>query len=799
MVSVQNTQPQLCVIEIGEGSDRPTRISTPVQALLPGSGSYPKGTLVRFQTVFSPPDHGPNKSGTVRLAYLKYDYEQADQHLRCLPSESMLKEVEKRVGRYTIHIGGSGILDPRSIPATELADHLDHHIRPSLTELIQTSLVILKERQECLEKTRSTVEWGHCQDQLSVHSDSLSQSISQLTDRKQIIILFSPNLYTTRSIITMTNRFYSRQQDFCIDRVVLVDRAPRDASVLNLSREYGLLTCVSDQWRAADRQSEHLLLAGCGPYVNIRNRDHDAHGGNLFAVENAKDTEEDQLLTIVLESDGPGVLGVQTTRFDLRQDGDYSVGEELDPTCRPSILLTHWRTRSTEAQNLLGPFLGRLDHDVVPHPHPDSRKYCQRVIFDSLTPTQLDGIIRCLNQPLLNQLFHAGDYDALLQEADSSKVRTLVCKAGHLPPIEALLRVDENMQTRPIVHGLVRLYTELTTEELVTELRKQNDACLKGTGKEWRAGALSPYQAILDDRGTHWICEVATPPPRRGTFRGWGSPTITVSPKMDLLVLKGPVPSWPRDNIRKVLGDLGVEDNEISQARWATLDDGSHRIVLPKTKANQSVGGYKYYKGFVLVELGELPIGMTYSKGKLVFRTCQVGKNPITTSMQELDEAALKGKAGRHYPGVTEQAFLDKLESTPHKANAHKHDPRQSPAHPPHNSTHKHGTNAPHNNDLSTREANTTSNTTRAPPTNGQNIAHTRPDPAPAQRAHTPAQRRAHNPHSVTRADITRAAMPPPPLLTNTTTSNRGKEMPSRLSKGAPGRTNDGPRLLSPR
>ena len=139
------------------GSERPIKVMFSPGELLPGSHLPPVGSPVRYQTCLTPPSN-KNGQGKIRLVNIFYDYEKERDHVGLLPSYPVLSSITENFGgpgHYPhLFLGVPGSFDARGVGISDLTSHgVDLLTRPSLTDILDTSLRVLTDRWESLQRT----------------------------------------------------------------------------------------------------------------------------------------------------------------------------------------------------------------------------------------------------------------------------------------------------------------------------------------------------------------------------------------------------------------------------------------------------------------------------------------------------------------------------------------------------------------------------------------------------------------------------------------------------------------------
>ena len=143
----------------------------------------------------------------------------------------------------------------------------------------------------------------------------------------------------------------------------------------------------------------------------------------------------------------------------------------------PSLLLTYSRGRAAVAGKVLRSFMPDMQAKAIEEVTcADERLTALRITLPGASQKYIDEVINFLNDPTLNQLFHAGDWEALHQDEDDATTRTILCRSGFTPPHAVMLLLDPKIQYRAIRHGIIRIISNLDTSILLTRQRQINAA-----------------------------------------------------------------------------------------------------------------------------------------------------------------------------------------------------------------------------------------------------------------------------------------------------------------------------------
>jgi len=270
----------------------------------------------------------------------------------------------------------------------------------------------------------------------------------------------------------------------------------------------------------------------------------------------------------------------------------------------PSLLLTYHKAREEEAGKTLRLAMPEMKASALEEiACVDARLTGFRITLAGMSKDYKAEVIGYLNDAGLNQLFHAGDWDALHQDKDDCSIRTILFRSSFNPQHDTMLTLDPNIQYHTITHGIMRIKSQLSTIELISQaklINKHHKIVENKEGKqEDKRGERAMFQAIQDGENLHWIGPPASTPTRRGAnpWAALSSAAAALSVPAGLsshrIIIKGPAPSWAPKMLRKALTDFKLSEEAQKVARWATrLDTGNENAMgLHVVIAHDSVQG----------------------------------------------------------------------------------------------------------------------------------------------------------------------------------------------------------------
>ena len=667
-------------IETTHGFKRPTLTSFRLDTLHPQSKVFPKGTPVKFLTYYSPPNPD-NKKGQSKLADLVIDNSREDTLLENQPARKMIDLVSDRHGQPTLMLGVHPLQDIRGIGPLDLLDLNTKPEWPSIQEMVAGALGILEKRIKKIKElidTETQDDIHKSTSELDNKHDQLLSTIDTIKNHKPITLFVTPNSINRKTWINIASKSLSGRErgGFNITKIILFDKVHKQVNTVNVRREAGLLQGMVDRWKTDDLQTAHHIYAAETPFVKISEDD---QGTWRTTSYHDNYLTQYQLLTVVMETGGVGVLGATATRTvvptngletDQREDLDLGVLREY-----PSLTITYRRTRGKAAREAIARSLGPLSPEYTPCPHPDPRMISVRAIFnnENIDTKQLNLLSKTLNSTSLNHLLHATNFDLLHQDKDNSLVRTLLCRAGHSPPLEALLKMDPDMQVRYIDSGVLRIFSTLSTDELICKMRLQNKVWLDTDPPRGRTrtGELSTYQVLLDDQGANWIGEEASPPP---SFQEgpdpWlgGGGSLTDSPGWGVYdySLTGISPAWTQDSLNKVLNAFGIPSCVKSNMKWGTVNGSSRKALFSLGPYSPPLTlGRKVFQGFISISLEKISEKTGLTVGNSVFKEKSIDINEMVESAKKVVVLLAKDNTPEVHEntlGITEGSLIAKLD-----------------------------------------------------------------------------------------------------------------------------------------
>jgi hypothetical protein len=191
-------------------------------------------------------------------------------------------------------------------------------------------------------------------------------------------------------------------------------------------------------------------------------------------------------------------------------------------------------------------------NELVRSPYPDTRKVVARLALREADPDYMNAVITSINGPGTS-VARAGLWDKLHQYLDDLLTRTILCKSGFTPDLTILLHLDPKIQFRMVQQGLLRIFSQLTTEVLLEKMREVNTASGR-LDRTYSRGERNPFQAIFDSNGITWVGNPSSSPPRREAWSGRAPPRAFLAPASEhRVVITGPALNWTDVMIRTVL------------------------------------------------------------------------------------------------------------------------------------------------------------------------------------------------------------------------------------------------------
>ena len=525
-----------------------------------GSQILPPGSPVFFQTAFVP--HGKKVAdGKPEVMSLTYDTSRYHVHAGPMPSHKLLDHVEEKLGTAHLLFGIDELIDPRGVSIEDLVKLDDPSLdRTNLASLVTKGLKVLLARLDRLkldpaaDKPRSKVGKAI----FAINNTTYNHST------KPLVIFATPNFFTRKTWLDMTNRHFSHNHtsNVIIHKVRILEMVGASLNALNVGREAGLLGRHTEEWRVPDHQDAHQLFSGAGPFTQITDTitppsssspsssaaSSPPSQSNTRSLHDTNHHENHQLLVTSLSPTSRSLAEVPGTLVTTEKEVLTELGEERNP----SLLVVFGRYRAEFALKALRDIQADMHVSMTEDVHcADTRMRALRLSLPGACKAYIEDMVSILNDPSLDLLLHAGDYDSLHQDTDDDITRTLLCKSGYNPSRELMLTIDPNIQYRLITQGIMRIISKLDTTTLITSLRTANEAFKATDKQEDKRGERAIFQAVNDDKGLHWVGTPPSPPTRRGA-NPWQNMASTVFEVLQppvlagkhRVIIKGPAPSW---------------------------------------------------------------------------------------------------------------------------------------------------------------------------------------------------------------------------------------------------------------
>ena len=652
-------------IELSRDGLSPLRVSYSSDALAPGSHILPVGSPVHFQTAYVSTPQG--ERSIVRVMAVRYDDGRINAHVGRTPNGNMLSQVQRLYGECTLWIGPTESSSILAVDPADLTNVISKVDNMSLLDLVSAGKEVLRERLARADSYEAPTTPP------PDHTSFLRDCLARLDSEEESITVYcTPGLFTRKAIVRMVNNYYHRHagDTTFIKKVVILEPGLPGLNKDNIHREAGLLYRAVEEWRAKDHQSRHGIFHGLGCFEVLAPPS--LGDPDYWSLVEDPSSEGLPLVTTVMEQVGhEGLILPVTERVGDPEGEDPSSLKqdpllEADTSPKPAILVSYAKSRRAQAEHILGTVKEAHDPFIIHAPHPDGRRTQLIATFSAGDDKIVASLISELNEVTLDKLFHAGSYADLYQDKDDTKVRTLVCKSGYLPPLDLLLDIDPLIQVRAIKHGIVRLSSSFTTNRLIAALRTQNEA-IRGShrdGGHYRA-SLAPFQVILDGEGYHWITEPASPPPPKSTFRGWGSfspPRQATRAGVHRWLVQGPTPMWKDDAIRKLLAMLRIPEGLADEATWVRAEgyDG-HRLQL-LSKVEEDVNSCQIlFAELIYASVDKAPKGLKIAAGRSVFKRRPCKHTDIAQVKAAIAAAVANQDLGKHDVGPSEAEVIAKV------------------------------------------------------------------------------------------------------------------------------------------
>ena len=620
-------------------------------SLHPGSRVLPPDTPALFQTSYT---KGQNSySNKPEIMSVTYDCSEYAKHAGLMPSSTMLDGLEKVIGAGHLVFGLSSIIDPRGVSIKDLIEVDNAPLdRTNMASLVKRGLEVLKKRKLLLEKVQADKDDPSLTQQLFTLNRSLKPSCS-------LVVFIIPNFLKRKAWIDMTNRHFAHNQvsEVAIQKVRILEMAEGSCNKDNVARVKGLLARHVDEWRVPDFQEAHQLFSGIGPFTELvpqEDSEPELHlpEPDTYLTRDTNHHHTNQLLVISLSLSSRSLAQVPSSEVNQDKSSRPKLGTER----LGSLLLSFHKSRAEEAEKTLGKFMPQMNPGAVEEVAcADARLTALRITMDMKEDYKAD-VIEYLNDAGLNQLFRAGDWDALHQDKDDAHTRTILFRSSHNPQHDTMLALDPNIQYHTTTHGIMRIKSHLSTIKLITQASQINKQFKKVEGQEGKQvdkrGERAIFQAILDNEGLHWIGLPASAPSRRGA-----NPWAALSPvaltrhfpgsvSSHRIIIKGLAPSWTPGMLKKALGDFKISEAAQKEAQWAVrLDTGvggamGLHVVIAHDSVQDLEGSSMVYDRFILTELsilgGEAQVQL---RGPLFAKEFERNAHDVKARLQE----AIKG------------------------------------------------------------------------------------------------------------------------------------------------------------